>query len=216
MRPVDQTNSARALHPTLDSWRLIRRAGWAVCLVLALLSNLMLGGCGETTRTLPSMPSLTGAPVHNAYLLGPGDKVRVIVFGEKQLSGTFDVDSSGNVSLPLIGNTKAAGLTPEQFSKVITASLKQGYVNNPKVSVEVADYRDFYIIGEVNKAGEYPYTSGLTVLGAIAIANGYTYRANQRYVYIRRPPSNVEFKSETSENAPIKPGDVIRVPQRYF
>lgn len=149
------------------------------------------------------------------YRLGSGDKLRVIVFGEEDLSGEFDVTGSGMVSLPLIGQVRAQGLTVDEFENAIRTSLMNGYLKNPRVSVEVLNYRPFYIIGEVNSPGQYPYTSGMTVLNAVAVAGGYTYRANEDRVYITRGDGEEEAYA-ADQTVKVLPGDVIRVPERFF
>jgi len=149
------------------------------------------------------------------YAVGTGDKLRVIVFGEPDLSGEFDVSGSGNVALPLIGQVRARDLTLSQFEDAIEAKFREGYLNNPRVSVEVLNYRPFYIYGEVENSGQYPYTNGMTVLNAVAVAGGYTYRANQTSVYITRGEGDeVEYPASTSVK--VLPGDVVRVPERFF
>ena len=149
------------------------------------------------------------------YRLGSGDKLRVIVYGEQDLSGEFDVTGSGKISLPLIGQVQAAGLSLDEFESEIATKLKQGYLTSPKVSVEVLNYRPFYIIGEVEKAGEYPYTSGMNVLNAVAVAGGFTYRANQTQVYIARG-GNEETAYSVNQSVKVLPGDIVRVPERFF
>jgi len=124
------------------------------------------------------------------YRLGANDKIRVITFGEDSLTGEFFIGGSGKVSLPLIGEVQAAGLSISQFQNEVETALKQGYLKDPHVSVEVLTYRPFYILGEVQKPGEYPYSNGLTVLNAVATANGFTYRANDKKVFIKRADAN--------------------------
>ena len=149
-----------------------------------------------------------------AYRLGSGDKLRVIVFGEEDLSGEFEVDGTGNVSLPLIGQVSAQGGTLRGFEEAIEEALRDGYLKNPRVSAEVLNYRPFYIIGEVEKGGEYPFVSGMHVLNAVALAGGYTYRANASKVFITRRGQEHEFSA--ASDAKIQPGDVVRVPERFF
>ena len=149
------------------------------------------------------------------YRLGSGDKLRVIVFGEDDLSGEFDVTGAGKVSLPLIGQVQAAGMTLDEFEAEVRDKLKQGYLNNPKVSVEVLNYRPFYIIGEVDKPGQYPYTNGMNVLNAVAVAGGFTYRANEDEVYITREGQK-EKAYATDQAVRVLPGDIVRIPERYF
>lgn len=149
------------------------------------------------------------------YRLGSGDKLRVIVFGEPDLSGEFDVSGSGKVALPLIGQVDAEGRTLSQFEAAVIAKLMEGYLNNPRVSVEVMNYRPFYIYGEVGNPGQYPYTNGMTVLNAIAVAGGYTYRANTSEIYITRG-DGAEQTYPASQAVKVLPGDVVRVPERFF
>ncbi|MDE1173251.1 MAG: polysaccharide export protein [Parvibaculaceae bacterium] len=154
--------------------------------------------------------------VGDEYRLGSGDNLRIIVYGEPDLTGEFQVAGNGFVSFPLIGQLKAANLTVDEFSKTISTALSKGYINDPRVSVEVLNYRPFYIIGEVQKPGEYPYTNGMTVLNAVAVAGGYTYRATTDSVYISRGGGPEQEFSITKEKIRILPGDIVRVPERYF
>jgi polysaccharide export outer membrane protein len=150
------------------------------------------------------------------YRLGAGDKIRVIVFGEEALTGEFFVGGSGKVSLPLIGEVQAAGLTIKEFQAEVTTSLQEGYLKDPKVSAEVLTYRPFYILGEVNKPGEYPYTNGLTVLNAVATANGFTYRANTKKVFVRHARDTSEHEYPLTTSTAVAPGDTIRIAERFF
>lgn len=162
--------------------------------------------------------SVTSNPVtgRNAYELGSGDKVRITVFGETDLSGEYDVDGSGNVRLPLVGQVRAAGLSLHDFEAQIADTLRHGYLRDPKVSVEVTAYRPFYIIGEVTKPGQYPYVNGMTALNAVALAGGYTYRADDSDVYVRRNGHSREVELPADQTTRIYPGDVVRVSERYF
>ncbi|WP_292228705.1 polysaccharide biosynthesis/export family protein [Brevundimonas sp.] len=150
------------------------------------------------------------------YRLGAADKVRVNVFGEEALTGEFIVGGSGKVSLPLIGEVQAAGLTIGQFQEEIAQALRQGYINEPRVSAEVLNYRPFYILGEVKKPGEYPYTNNLTVLNAVATAEGFSYRANTRVVYIKRADGVGEQAFPLTTATQVAPGDTIRIGERFF
>lgn len=150
-----------------------------------------------------------------AYLLGTGDKLRLIVYGEQDLSGEFDVTGTGKVSLPLIGQVQASGLTLEQFEQEVGDKLTQGYLTNPKVSAEVLNYRPFYIMGEVDKPGQYPYSSDMTVLNAVAVAGGFTYRAQTGSVFITRGDGK-EAQYQATQQTKVLPGDVVRVPERFF
>lgn len=191
----------------------------------ALFGALALAACTDGPR--PNMPGpATPAATTSSdislpadatldYRLGSGDKLRLMVFGEPDLSGEFDVSGSGRVALPLIGQVEAEGLTLSQLEAAIAAKLQDGYLNNPRVSVEVLNYRPFYIFGEVGSPGQYPYTSGMTVLNAVAVAGGYTYRANQDRVYITRG-EGAEVAYPASQAVKVLPGDVVRVSERFF
>ncbi len=160
-------------------------------------------------------PGQSAAPLGD-YKLGTGDKLRVIVFGEADLGGEYVVDSGGFIRLPLIGQIHAAGDTVRQFENEVISKLKDGYLKDPRVSAEVLNYRPFYIIGEINKPGEYAYVNGMSVLNAVALAGGYTFRADQRRVYIRRDGTGKEETLNADQTTKVNPGDIIRVAERFF
>ncbi|HWO14253.1 MAG TPA: polysaccharide biosynthesis/export family protein [Vicinamibacterales bacterium] len=149
------------------------------------------------------------------YTLAAGDRIRITVYGHDDLSGEFQLDGSGNIALPLIQTVAAGGQTPRALEQTITDRLQPEYLRNPLVSVEVVTQRPFYILGEVSAPGSYPYSTGITVVKAAALAGGFTYRANTKKVRITR-----DGDAEPIERAPlqseIKPGDVIEVPERFF
>lgn len=189
---------------------------------------VLLAGCGSTAPSGQS--SLVGAggmqpdvgadlsqnDIVQGYRLGSGDRVRVIVFGEEDLSGEFQVDGEGAVALPLIGTVSAGGKLLRELERDIVARLSQGYLNEPRVSLEVVAFRPFYIHGEVDESGEFPYQANMSVLNAIALAGGYTYRADTRRVFITRAGSGVELELPATQATRVSPGDVIRVPERFF
>jgi protein involved in polysaccharide export with SLBB domain len=150
------------------------------------------------------------------YRLGTGDKVRVIVYGESDLGGEFQVDATGYARLPMIGQVKAAGLTAHDLEASITTALGNGYLNDPRVNVEVTTYRPFYVIGEVQKPGEYPYANGITASSAIAVAGGFTGKAVESVVYVRHQGEDSEHRMTVTESMPIRPGDVVRVNSTTF
>jgi polysaccharide export outer membrane protein len=150
------------------------------------------------------------------YRLGSGDKVRVTVFNEKDLSGEYDVNDQGLVALPLIGQVKVGGLSISEAQQVITDRYGKDYLVNPRVTVEVLNYRPFFILGEVKSPGSYPYVNGMTVVNAIALAGGYTPRANKGRVTIKHASDPSGREETVQEDAPVLPGDVIRVPERFF
>ena len=150
------------------------------------------------------------------YRLGTGDEVRVSVFGEPDLSGVVTVDGRGEVTLPLIGQVEAEKLTGAELAAAVTATLKEGYLRDPRVTVEVTAYRPYFILGEVARPGTYPYQNGLTVLNAVATAEGFTYRANERVVFIRRDGTDEEERFVLDSTTPVRPGDTIRIGERFL
>ena len=157
-------------------------------------------------------------PVPNVseYQLGAGDKVRVTVYGEQSLSGDFLVAGNGKLSMPLIGEVQATGLTVRMFQDEVQRILSDGYLKQPKVSAEVLNYRPFFILGEVEKPGQYPYTNGLTVMNAVATAGGFTYRANKSRVFVKHANDTTEKAFPLEGTTPVAPGDTIRIGERFF
>ncbi|MEM6664208.1 MAG: polysaccharide biosynthesis/export family protein [Pseudomonadota bacterium] len=146
--------------------------------------------------------------------LGPGDKVRIVVFGEEDLSGEFELDGKGVFSMPLIGPVDGNVTGPRDLEARIAAMLRDGYLTNPKVSIEVLTYRPVYVLGEVNAPGSYPYKTGMTVLTAAAMAGGFTYRADEDEIEVSRGGSG-PAKVMPADTV-IRPGDIIRVHERFF
>lgn len=189
--------------------------------LLSLFAVLLLSiGCAsdgvpaqQQTATATSAADVYSA---DAYTLGAGDRIRLTVFGEDELSGEFAVDGSGHVSLPLIGEVLVRDMTVREFQKAVETALLDGFLKDPRVSAEVISHRPFYILGEVKRPGTYPYQSGLTVLNAVATAEGFTYRANERFVFIRREGETDERKYPLTSSTPVRPGDTIRVSERFF
>jgi polysaccharide export outer membrane protein len=164
--------------------------------------------------------SLPVAPLFAAdsgYLLGSGDKVRVTVFGETDLTGEYEIDSSGMIAFPLVGEVRASGGTERVLEGNIARKLRSGYLKNPTVSVEVLTYRPFFILGEVKRPGSYAYKNGLNVLNAVAMAGGYTYRAKSNvWVITRSGDKAYQEREVTNGDFIVRPGDTIFVPERFF
>ena len=150
----------------------------------------------------------------SGYTLGSGDKIKVTVFGQANMSGEFAVAGDGTVSLPFIGTIRAGGMTVRQLQQEIIDRLRPDYLKNPRVSVEVLNFRPFDIIGEVQKPGSYPYRDGMTVINAIAMAGGFTYRAKENEFRIKRSATGRVEKA--ARDTVVKPGDVIEVLERFF
>jgi protein involved in polysaccharide export with SLBB domain len=179
----------------------------AVVMAVVATSFSPLGARAQESETPREIPE---------YRLGAGDKVRVITYGEQALTGEFFVSGAGKISLPLIGDVEAAGLSLPEFSRRVETALKDGYLKDPRVSAEVLNYRPFYILGEVNAPGTYPYTNALTVKNAVATAGGFTYRANQGKVFIKRADDTKERAYKLTDTTPVAPGDTIRIGERLF
>lgn len=185
------------------------------------------GGVTDIAVTTPAQPSADAAIITeeggvpqnwlNEYVVGPDDEIQMRVFGEDDLSGMYVVSTAGELSLPLIGNIHVQGLNLPQIKTLIVSKLKDGYLLDPQVSLEVKKYRPFYILGEVNVPGSYDYVSNMSVLNAVALAGGYTYRANKNKIEIRRKHNDETqiFESRPEEFSVI-PGDVILVKERFF
>lgn len=164
-----------------------------------------------------AMPASTLAqdPRSPEYVLDTGDQVKIVVFGHVDLSGQFVVSSTGSLSMPLIGDVSAKGLTLRQLEKAIIKKLKPDFLKDPQVSAEVGNYRPFYIIGEVKNPGTYPYVNGMRILNAVAIAGGFTYRARENEMQITRSKGGGKPQRVPPETR-VLPGDVIEILERYF
>jgi len=184
--------------------------------LISVLSVLVISACASTSAGPVSSDTAENMIDSVEYRLGAGDQLRIIVFGEEDLSGEFVVDGRGTVSLPLIGEIDAGGLTAREFQQAFADELRNGYLNDPRVSVEVINFRPYYILGEVEAAGEYPFSDGLTVMNAVATAGGFTYRANRRVVFIRRAGSDREIEVPLRAVTEVQPGDTIRIGERFF
>jgi polysaccharide export outer membrane protein len=192
-----------------------------------LVALLALSACGDNDRTriVPDEPqgqalSLTatnGTPrASDDYKLGPNDRTRIIVYGQPTLTGEFVLDGNGVLAYPLIGNINAKGMSPTELQRVIAGKLDPDYIHNASVSVEVSSRRPFYIVGEVQKPGTYPFVTDMTVLNAIATAGGQTYRANMGDFYIKRKVDGEVVRVQATQESSLQPGDTVVVRQRFF
>jgi protein involved in polysaccharide export with SLBB domain len=151
------------------------------------------------------------------YRLGANDRVRIIVFGQPTLTGEYTLDGNGILAFPLIGNIEASGQTTSQLQQAIASRLDPDFLRNPSVSAEVITRRPFYVIGEVQKPGNYPYVTDMTALNAVAMAGGYTYRARQNQLYIKRLDKDGRMvRVEAKPESKIRPGDTVEIKERYF
>jgi protein involved in polysaccharide export with SLBB domain len=180
-----------------------------------LLLGLLLAGCYTDYGPVQVGTTVSGTAV--TALLLPGEKLKITVYGEEALTGEYDINPGGYVSMPLIGQIRAAGQTSAEFGRNIAAKYRAGgYLQDPHVNVAVMVFKPFYVLGEAVTPGEYPYRSGLNVHSAVAMAGGFTYRASRTYILVRHVGEEVWKEYSLAEPVPIAPGDLIRVPERYF
>jgi polysaccharide export outer membrane protein len=193
--------------------------------MLCLLQALVIGGCStgqiasqdiQATNATASYAPPPSRVATGPYVLGPGDKVRLKVYGDTDLNGEYEVNSGGFVSIPLVGQVKAAGLTTNQLENTLVSRMKGKIANDPKVNIEIATYASFYVYGEVKKAGVYPFQPGLTVADAVATAGGLTYRADESKVLLKRAGSHQTAIVPVDGSVRVYPGDNLRVAERYF
>jgi polysaccharide export outer membrane protein len=165
---------------------------------------------------LGSQPVAMMAEPEPSYALDSGDRLRVVVFGQEGLSASYSVDTSGRITMPLIGAVNARGMTPAGLQQAIAAKLRNGFVREPHVAVEVELYRPFFILGEVTLPGQYPYVPNMTVETAVAIAGGYTPRAFKQKIEISKQVNGLTEKRVVSPNYPVRPGETVHIAERWF
>ncbi len=179
---------------------------------LALAFSVSLTACAPG-HDLPPLPSRADA----GYRLGPGDQVRIITVGDEALTGEFRVGDSGRLALPMLGSVPAAGLRPAALEKAIAGTLvRAGLERDPSVSVEVTGYRPIFVLGEVNKPGQFAYQPGMTVLAAVALAGGFTYRAIEDRAAVVREEGAGAIEGRAARQTALDPGDVVTVFERRF
>jgi len=179
---------------------------------IGIALTLATASCGGSAAV--EGPSITaGAPI---YRLAADDKVRVNVYGEEGLTGTYVIGSNGDLSYPLLGAVKAAGLSVPELQAVLTGRLRREFVKDAKVSVDITEYRPFFVLGEVSRSGQYPYRVGLTVNAAVATAGGFSYRANRKVVAIQHLNQPGEVRYRLDPSLQVLPGDTVRVLERFF
>lgn len=190
----------------------------------AVAAIIVTGGCSSDGANLPA---LSASPsVDDSYVLGAGDKLQIALYNASvgtdhtgpaaNGADEFVVSEDGSVDAPLIGPTPASGKTVDQLKQEITTKLSQGYLKDPKIGVSLVTYRPFFIVGEVNHPGSYPCSARSRVLSAVALAGGYTYRANEDFAIVERRQGDKIVTGRVSPDTPILPDDVVRITQRYF
>lgn len=180
--------------------------------VLLILCLVTVSACAGSARQLPMLPS----EPELAYRLGAGDTLQITVFGEPDLTGSYPVSAGGSVDMPLIGSVAADGLTVAQLQQQLVQKLDAKAVKSPNVTVAVTSYRPFFILGEVKNPGSYPYVPNMTVLTAVAIAGGFTYRASQDTVSVTRVLNGRAAEARAPRDARVLPGDVINIFERHL
>ncbi|MFC7292955.1 polysaccharide biosynthesis/export family protein [Hirschia litorea] len=186
---------------------------------IVALTFIMIAACTATTGR-PAQSNIatevTQVMQPEAYKLGQGDNISIKVYDVESLSGEFVIDPEGKIDYPLIGEVIAGGKTVEQFKTQLAQQLSPNYVRDPRIGIEVLNYRPYYILGEVAKPGSFEFISGMTIMEAVATAEGFTYRADSRRVFIKHSGQQNETSYVLTGSTPIQPGDVIRIPERRF
>lgn len=183
-------------------------------LTVLLMATVLVAGCVRTAK-VPAAQAVFDA-LDQPYTLDTGDRLRIIVFGQAELSNLYTVDQTGRLSVPLIGNVAVRGLTTKETEDQIASALRNGFLKTPQVTVEVETYRPFFVLGEVTQPGQYPYVLGMTAQTAVAIARGFTPRARQATVEITRIVNGELVRAEVPIHHPLRPGDTIQIFERWF
>jgi polysaccharide biosynthesis/export protein len=186
-----------------------------ITLSTILAATLALSACGQHARTFRHSEAFA-ASLHEPYTLAGGDRLRILVFGQDSLSNSYALDGSGRLSMPLIGVVPALGQTTQSLEGQIAARLRGGFLRDPKVSVEVEQYRPFFILGEVTSSGQYPFVNSMTVQTAIAIAGGFQPRADRHVAEITRQIQGEPVTGKVPLDTPVRPGDTITIRERFF
>jgi polysaccharide export outer membrane protein len=171
-------------------------------------------------RTYGPAPAVYATPMpvayDAAYRLDAGDRLRIVIYGQEGLTNTYAIDAGGSITMPLIGGVRARGLTPAGLAAEITGKLRNGYIREPSVAVEIEAYRPFFILGEVAAPGQYPYVPNMSVESAVAIAGGFSPRAKRDRVTLTHTDASGSIRAVVPLGTPISPGDTVLVGERWF
>ncbi|MBN9580816.1 MAG: polysaccharide export protein [Afipia sp.] len=181
-------------------------------LIAAVICAVALSGCVHTSAGVTVGP----APLHEPYRLDSGDRLRVVVYGQDGLTNTYAVDAGGAITMPLIGRVPARGLTPAELAGAVSARLRKGYLRDPSVAVEVESYRPFFVLGEVAAPGQYPFVPNMTAETAVAIAGGFTPRADRGAAKLRRVGDGGAAQAVVPMGTFLRPGDTVVISERWF
>ncbi len=182
-------------------------------LAIAITTSALLSACAAPGAY---QPELFAATANEPYTLAAGDRLRVIVYGQDSLSNTYSVDGAGRIAMPLIGSVPVQGRSVPDVEGEIAARLRNGFVREPRVSVEVEAFRPFFVLGEITNAGQYPFVEAMTVRTAVAIAGGFGPRGYQGAVDLTRVIDGTPVTGRVPLDTPIRPGDTITVRERIF
>jgi len=186
---------------------------WAAILAI----GLQVAGCYTDFGPVSAEPEPIVAPSSVATLIQPGEAIKVTVYGEEALTGAYTVNPAGDIAMPLVGTINAAGRTRTELEREIARRYKTGkFLEEPEVTVDIVSYLPIYVLGETQRPGAYPYTSGLNVLTAVTLAGGFTYRASKTSFLLEHAGETVWQEYPLSASVTIAPGDLIRIPERYF
>ena len=181
------------------------------------LDAMAYGSSYAMSPTPVAYVAAPGPAVHDAsYRLDAGDKLRVVVYGQEGLTNTYAIDAGGSITMPLIGPVPARGRTPAGLAAAITAKLRNGYIRDPSVAVEIESYRPFFILGEVAAPGQYPYVPNMSVESAVAIAGGFSPRARRDSVTLTHADASGPMRVVVPLGTPVSPGDTVLVGERWF
>lgn len=184
----------------------------SLCRLAAVLVMLVLAACTGERPALTTATTNVAGPYH----LDSGDELRVVVYDQPNLTNLYSVDQAGYIAVPLIGEVPARGATTDMLEQRIAAQLSTRFLREPNVTVEVAEYRPFFVLGEVNNPGQYPYAPGMTAETAVAVAGGFTARANMRSVRVTRTLGGRLYEGRIPVTQPIRAGDTLYVYERLF
>jgi polysaccharide export outer membrane protein len=190
---------------TLTQARLYRIAP----LALLIGALIILSACFSPVRKLAPLATDTARP----YLLGPGDELQITIFGDTDLTGAYKVSDSGTIAMSVVGLVPAQGLSLSEFQERLIERLKARAIKSPDVAIQLAAYRPFFILGEVKNPGSYVYIPNMTVLTAVALAGGFTFRAAENDISVTRVPQG---ERRATRSSPVLPGDVIYVFERHL
>ncbi len=204
------------VYATAPTPAMIRPAPVAMVAQAPMAAPMAAPMVAPMAMTAPGPAAYGGPFQQGGYTLDSGDRLRVVVFGQDGLTNSYVVDASGHIDMPLIGSVAAGGLTTDQLSARIADQLRQGFIREPHVAVEIEAYRPFFILGEVTQPGQYPYVANMTVETAVAIAGGFGPRGYHKTMIISRNSGGHTHRFEVPITYPLCPGDTVQVQERWF